>query len=79
MNETVTLDQLILYLYNEAELTDTVLIQKAIDKYPEVEEEFQDLIAAKNLIDHSLLHASKKSLNTILSYAYLTAPLQHQV
>lgn len=79
MNETVTLDQLILYLYNETEMADTVLIQQSIDRYPEVAEEFQHLIDARNLINSSLLHASKKSINTILSYAYLTAPLQQQV
>jgi hypothetical protein len=49
MNETVTLDQLILYLYNETEMSDTVMVQKAIDNHVEVEEEFSNLIAARDL------------------------------
>ncbi len=76
MNETVTLDQLILYLYNETEISDTVMVQKAIDNHVEVEEEFSNLIAARDLIDRTLMNASPKSIATIMAYANLTAPLQ---
>lgn len=76
MNGTVTLDHLILYLYNETELPETVLVQRAIDNDAEIEEEYSHLIAARNLIDSSLLSASSKSIATVMAYAQLTAPLQ---
>lgn len=76
MQETVTLDHLILYLYNETEMSDSVLVQKAIDYDYEIAEEYENLIAAKNLIDNTLMNASKNSIATVLAYATLTAPLQ---
>ncbi|MBL7924225.1 MAG: hypothetical protein JNL88_08505 [Bacteroidia bacterium] len=76
MNETVTLDHLILYLYNETELSDTVMIQKAIDHDEETASEFENLVAARNLIDRTLMSPSSDSLATVLAYAKLTAPLQ---
>ncbi|MBK7683444.1 MAG: hypothetical protein IPJ26_13725 [Bacteroidetes bacterium] len=75
MNETITLNHLVLYLYNETELTESVMVQKAIDQNEEIAEEFYSMAAARDLIDHSLMHASKSSINSILSYATLTAPL----
>lgn len=76
MNETVTQDQLILYLYNETQLTESVLVQHAIDTNDEVAEEYGDLIAARNLIDQALMRPSADSVNSIIAYAQLTAPLQ---
>lgn len=76
MNETVTQDQLILYLYNETQLTESVLVQQAIDTNVDVAEEYSDLIAARNLIDQTLMRPSADSVNSILAYAQLTAPLQ---
>jgi hypothetical protein len=75
MNETITLNHLVLYLYNETEITESVMIQKAIDQDEEIAEEFYSMAAARDLIDHSLMHASKSSIETILSFATLTAPL----
>ncbi len=76
MNETLTLNDLILYLYNETELTESVMVQKAIDTDDEVEEEFANLVAVKNMIDSSLMKASPRSMETVMAYARLTAPLQ---
>jgi hypothetical protein len=75
MNETITLNDLVLYLYNETEITESVMVQKAIDQDEEIAEEFYSMAAARDLIDHSLMHASKSSIETILSFATLTAPL----
>jgi len=75
MNETITLNHLVLYLYNETEITESVMVQKAIDQDEEIAEEFYSMAAARDLIDHSLMHASKSSIETILSFATLTAPL----
>ena len=76
MNENITLNHLILYLYNETALSDSVLVQKAIDHDEEVAEEFQSLIEARDLISKSLLAPSGNSIQSILSYSRLTAPLQ---
>lgn len=75
MNENITLNDLVLYLYNETEITESVLVQKAIDQNEEIAEEFYSMAAARDLIDHSLMHASTSSIESILSYASLTAPL----
>jgi hypothetical protein len=76
MNETITLNDLVLYLYNETEITESVMVQRAIDQDENVAEEFYSMAAARDLIDHSLMHASKSSIESILSFAALTAPLQ---
>ncbi|MFN8153721.1 MAG: hypothetical protein U0Y08_05445 [Bacteroidia bacterium] len=76
MDETVTLNHLILYLYNETELTDSVLVQQALDTNEEIADEYQQLMEARKLIDQTLLSPSKDSVNSILAYAQLTAPLQ---
>lgn len=75
MNENITLNHLVLYLYNETEITESVMVQKAIDQDEEIAEEFYSMAAARDLIDHSLMYASKSSIESILSYASLTAPL----
>jgi hypothetical protein len=75
MNKSITLNHLVLYLYNETELTESVMVQQAIDHDEEIAEEFYSMAAARDLIDHSLMHAAKSSINSILSYAMLTAPL----
>jgi hypothetical protein len=75
MNENCTLNHLVLYLYNETELTETVLVQHAIDSNDEVAETYQDLLAARSLIDKSLLSPGNNALNTVLNYARITAPL----
>ena len=76
MNETVTLNDLILYLYNETELSQTVQIQQAIDNHEEVAETYESLVEARSLVQQSLMHASTVSVQSVLAYASLTAPLQ---
>jgi hypothetical protein len=76
MNETLTLNDLILYLYNETELSQTVQIQQAIDNHEEVAETFESLVEARSLVQQSLMHASPISVQSVLAYATLTAPLQ---
>lgn len=76
MDETITLDHLILYLYNETRLTESVLVQKAIDHNEEVAEEYQALMEARDLIELSLLKPSGKSIQGIMAYSGLTAGLR---
>jgi hypothetical protein len=56
-------------MYNETELTDSVIVQKAIDHDDEVAETYQDLLAAKALLDHTLMRPSLKALQNVLQYA----------
>lgn len=76
MDETITLNHLILYLYNETELTTSVLVQNALDTNEEIAEEYSQLIEARKLIDETLMAPSKDTVSSILAYAQLTAPLQ---
>ncbi len=77
MNKITTLNYLVLYLYNETKITDTVLIQNAIDTNQEIAETYQDLKYAKALIHETLMTPSQKSIQTILNYSKITAPLMH--
>lgn len=76
MSETITLNHLILYLYNETELTDSVLVQHTLDTNEEAAEEYRQLIEARSLIDQTLLEPSENAVSSILAYSRLTAPLQ---
>lgn len=76
MSETITLNHLILYLYNETELTDSVLVQHTLDTNEEAAEEYRQLIEARSLIDQTLLAPSENAVSSILAYSRLTAPLQ---
>ena len=76
MSETITLNHLILYLYNETELTDSVLVQHTLDTNEEAAEEYKQLIEARQLIDQTFTSPSTHSITSILAYSQLTAPLQ---
>lgn len=73
MKKTSTTLELLLYLYNETKMTESVLIQKAIDNDPETEEEFEEIKAALSYLDSILLSPSKKSVDNILNYSRATA------
>lgn len=76
MDEPSTLNNLVLYLYNETEMSDTVLIQQTIDCDDDTAELFEDLKSAKQLIETTLLSPRRETIANILAYAQLTAPLQ---
>ena len=76
MNKKFTLNDLLLYLYNETKMTESVLIQKAIDFDFETEEEFEDLKAAVSYLDNLLESPSKNCVNNILNYSKKTALMQ---
>lgn len=73
MNDRCTLNDLVLYLYNETELTETVLVQNAIDFDEEVAETFNSMVAVKNLLDDSMVYPGKTALKNVLDYAKKTA------
>jgi len=76
MNKKITLNDLLLYLYNETKMTDSVLIQKAIDFDWETEEEFEDLKSAVAYFDKLLETPSEKCVQNILMYSKATDFMQ---
>ena len=75
MNKNSTPINLVLYLYNETQLTETVLTQDAIDHDEEVEEEFRQLVFVKNLLDESTITPRRATMDFIRSYSQLTQPV----
>ena len=69
MKKTSTTIELLLYLYNETKMTESVLIQKDIDHNPETEEEFEELKAAVANFNRLLESPSEKCVNRILNYS----------
>ena len=66
MKKIYTKEDLILYAYNETELTDSVLIQKSIDGDPLVESEFKEIVASLNLLDSALLTPDETTMNRLM-------------
>lgn len=73
MIEIYTTNDLLLYLYNETEMTESVLIQKAIDYDAETEAEFEQLKKAISYLDKLLEAPSDKSISNILNYSKKSA------
>ena len=69
MSEISTTEKLILYLFNETALTETVIIQKSIDYDPEVEVEFENIKSALSMIDSTLMNPSSSTVKKIMKYA----------
>ncbi len=73
MHQKSTLDKLILYFYNETQLTENVLIQKDIDYNEETAETFEDIKHAAILMDELLEKPSARCAGNILKYSRATA------
>ena len=70
MLEIYSTNDLVLYLYNETGLEDSVFIQKAIDHDVEVEEEFNQLVAVKELLEnHSCTMPKPSTIDAIMAYS----------
>lgn len=76
MHRKFTPNDLLLYLYNETKMTESVLIQKAIDYDCETEEEFEELKSAVAYLDKLLEFPSEKCIDNILKYSKVTSMLQ---
>jgi hypothetical protein len=66
MKKMYSTEDLILYAYNETELTDTVLIQQSIDGDPLVQNEFNEIIASINILDKALLEPDQSVINRLM-------------
>ena len=77
MQQNITLNHLVLYLYNETELTDSVTIQHAIDTNYFVKEKYDELIETVSLFDSMKLKPGKNVINNILNYSGKTNKVLH--
>ena len=66
MNKMYSTEDLILYAYNETELTDTVLIQQSIDGDPLVQDEYNEIVASINVLDKVLLEPDEDVLKRLM-------------
>ena len=69
MDRNVTLENLILYYYNETELLDSVMIQNAIDNDYLTAESFEELKSAIGCLDEIMISPSEGSVEKILNYS----------
>ena len=68
MTKMYSKENLILYAYNETELTDTVLIQQSIDGDPLVESDYKEILASLNLLDNVLLEPDEKVMSRLNNF-----------
>ena len=73
MHTNSTLDDLILYYFNETEMSESVLTQKDIDCNPETEEQYEEIVKTMDYIDNHMISPSSQSISNILSYSKQTA------
>lgn len=66
MNKMYSTEDLILYAYNETELTESVLIQQSIDGDPLVENEYQEIVASINVLDKVLLEPDRETMDRLM-------------
>jgi hypothetical protein len=69
MQHDITLDDLILYYYNETQLTENVLIQRAIDHDEQAACFFEAIQEAHQFLDQCLLSAPADCLRQIVAKA----------
>ncbi len=79
MIKTFTLDELILYYFNETQLTETVLTQTAIDSDEEIADEFGYIVEIFKKMEEMLLVPSEKSMEAIFSYSKNTSKQDSQL
>jgi len=69
MDKIVTLENLIAFAYNETEILDTVNVVEAIDCDEVIAEEYEVILATKEVLDNSSREPSLKALDTIFLYS----------
>ena len=67
MDSDFTRNQLILYLYNETWMADSVLIQRKIDHDPAVEMEFEHLKNILGKLDEAVVEPPAECLSEVMS------------
>jgi hypothetical protein len=73
MHKYSTLNDLILYYFNETEMAESVLTQKDIDCNPETEDQYQEIVKTMDYIDNHMISPSSKTISNILNFSRKTA------
>ena len=68
MEKIYTQQDLILYAYNETELTDSVLIQNSIDGDPLIEGEFREIVESIHMLDKIKLEPDEKVMTRLVQF-----------
>ena len=68
MNQNYSQEDLILYAYNETDLSDSVRVQHCIDSDPLVEDEYKEITAAINSLDRILIEPDAKVMNRLMEF-----------
>ena len=69
MDKTVTIENLIAFAYNETEILETVNVVDAIDNDEDTAEEYEVILATKDVLEKSSREPSNKVLDRIFLYA----------
>lgn len=69
MQKAYSTNDLILYLYNETELEDSVFIQQEIDNNEETSEEFTQLVGVHQLLDKVTFNPSQSTIDSLMAYS----------
>lgn len=75
MSNTTTID-LMLYLFNETAITETVTVQSEIENNYLIHEQFEELKDTFAFLDSVAILPSQSAVNAIKAYSELTASLQ---
>lgn len=69
MNRTFTQTDLILFAYNETELTETALIVDALETDYLLQEEFSEIVETMEYLENMVMQPADKSVDAILKYS----------
>lgn len=67
--DKISTKKLLLYLFNETEMTDSVIIQHAIDCNYYVAEEFKEMTETIDHLDQIMTEPEKSTLSNLLAYS----------
>jgi hypothetical protein len=69
MIKTTTQSDMILYAYNESDLSDSDRIQRSIDGDPVVQQEFAEVLETMKMMDEVQVSPSEESISKIIAFA----------
>ena len=69
MQKAYSTNDLILYLYNETQLDDSVFIQQEIDNDEETSEEFTQLVAVQGLLDKVTFNPRQSTIDSLMVFS----------
>ncbi len=71
--DKISTQKLILYLFNETEMTDSVVVQHAIDYHYPTTEEFREMKETLGYLDEISCVPRKSTLDKIMAYSRLAS------